>query len=269
MKVAITGASGLVGRFLVDWASAAGHEVQTLSRVNGYSLADRPDLTGVDFLIHSAFSHISGRYRGGEGNDPEGFKRANLDGSVALFDAAKSSDVKRVVFLSSRAVYGDYPAGTLLTEDLTPRPDTLYGEVKLRAEDALAKLTDANFIGQSIRATGVYGALGADNKWAKLFADFAAGITPPPRAGTEVHGIDLARAIDLLDKAPSGVYNVSDITIDTRDLLERVAALTGATTPLPERQAKPVSAMSTERIERYGWTKGGWERLDQTLPSLI
>ncbi len=269
MRVAITGASGLVGRFVVGWASAAGHEVQNLSRVNGYSLGDRPDLTGVDLLIHSAFSHISGRYRGGEGNDPEGFTRTNLDGSVALFEAAKTSGVKRVVFLSSRAVYGDYPAGTLLTENLTPRPDTLYGEVKLRAEDALARLSDANFIGQSIRATGVYGAIGADNKWAKMFADFAAGITPPPRAGTEVHGLDLARAIEVLGKAPSGVYNISDITIDTRDLLERVATLTGALTPLPERQTKPVSAMSTERLERYGWTKGGWEQLEQTLASLI
>lgn len=269
MKVAITGASGLVGRFFVDWALGAGHEVRILSHETGYRLGDRPDLGGEDLVVHCAFAHVKGRYRGGEGDDPEGFIRANLDGSIALFEAAKTSDVPRVVFLSSRAVYGDYPAGTELTEDLAPRPDTLYGRVKLQAEEALLALSDTRFIGQCLRATGVYGALGADNKWAGLFEDFASGLTPPPRAATEVQGADLARTIDALALAPSGVYNVSDITIDTHDLLGRVAALTGCTTPLPARQTTPVSAMNTARLEGLGWRKGGWERLDETLPLLI
>lgn len=269
MKVAIIGASGLVGRFFVDWALGAGHELRILSRETGYQLGDRPDLGGVDLLIHSAFAHVKGRYRGGEGDDPEGFIRANLDGSVALFEAAKSSGVPRVVFLSSRAVYGDYPAGTELTEDLAPRPDTLYGEVKHGAEQALADLSDAAFIGQSLRATGVYGATGQDNKWAEMFKDFAKGITPPPRRATEVHGHDLALSVQALAQAPSGVYNVSDIEIDAHDLLERVAALTGIKTALPERQVAPVSAMTTKRLESYGWRKGGWERLAETLPKLL
>lgn len=269
MRVAITGGNGLVGRFFVDWARDTGHEILSLTRASGYTLGDRPELDGVDLLIHCAFDHVKGRYRGGEGDDPEGFIERNHFGSVALFEAAKKAGVQRAVFLSSRAVYGDYPAGTDLTEHLPPRPDTLYGKVKLMTETALEALSDAHFKAQSLRATGVYGATGSDHKWAPLIANFLKGQTPTPRCGTEVHGLDLALALESLSNAPSGVYNVSDIAIDTHDLLSRVASLTGCDTPLPARQATPVSAMSTTRLESFGWKKGGWQRLDETLPKLL
>ncbi|MGB0904714.1 MAG: NAD-dependent epimerase/dehydratase family protein, partial [Mangrovicoccus sp.] len=152
MRLAITGGTGLVGRFLVQEALAAGDDVTLLSRRAPepgffagpvahllYSLtAPAPMLHEFDALIHCSFDHIPGRYRGGEGDDPEGFRRANLEGSLTLIRAAEAAGVTRFVFLSSRAVYGRQPPGARLQEDTPCHPNTLYGEVKLAIEQALA-----------------------------------------------------------------------------------------------------------------------------------
>ena len=142
MKLAITGGTGLVGSFLVNEARAAGDRITLLSRkqVPGfdhvpYQLGDTPDMSGFDALIHCAFSHLPGRYRGGEGTDPAGFRRTNLEGTIALFKAAKATGVRRVLFLSSRAVYDGLPPGTNLTEDLSLKPTSLYGQIKLLLVD--------------------------------------------------------------------------------------------------------------------------------------
>jgi len=268
MKVAVTGGTGLVGRFVVKDLRAAGHKVTLMSRP-GYSLGDMPDLSGCNALVHCAFLHEPGRYRDGEGDDPQSFRQANLDGTVRLFEAAKASNLRRVIFLSSRAVYGDYPAGTRLTESTLPRPDTLYGTVKWQAEQALERMTGRGFTSASIRATGVYGP-GPEHKWIGLFRDFLAGKTIAPRRAAEVHGDDLATAIRLLlGSVESGAFNVSDIILDRRDLLGRVARLTGATTDLPNNSTHPVSIMAGERLAALGWRPSGLAGLENALPDLI
>ncbi|WP_372893436.1 NAD-dependent epimerase/dehydratase family protein, partial [Rhodosalinus sp.] len=231
-----------------------------------------PALDGVDALIHAGFSHEPGRYRGGEGDDPEGFLSANRDGTLRLFEAAAGAGVRRVIFLSSRAVYGDYPPGTELTEEMTPRPDTLYGAVKAEAEAALAALPG----GVALRATGVYGPAGPGqrHKWAGLFENYLAGETITPRRGTEVHGADLAAAVRLVLEAPEerlgdGVFNVSDLLLDRRALLAEVARATGCPHPLPAESAAPVSVMRCDRLTALGWRPGGMARLRATLPAML
>ena len=291
MKLAVTGASGLVGRFIVEEAIAAGDEVLSLSRTppapgffsapvehRAYDLtAEPPALDGCDALVHLAFLHEPGRYRGGEGADAAGFRHANLDGSLRLFEAARRMGVKRVLFLSTRAVYGGYPAGTRLGEEMEPRPDTLYGEVKLAAEQALAALAGPGFATASLRATGVYGPAGPGqrHKWADLFDDFRAGRPIAPRVATEVHGADLAAAVRLLlTCAPEGLsgqsFNLSDIVLDRRRLLSEVARLCKIAAPLPEcADASRVSAMDCARLSALGWRPGGWARLTASLPAML
>lgn len=282
MRVAITGGTGLVGRFLVQEALAVGDRVTLLSHTSPgvfagpvahlpYGLGDAPDLTGQDVLIHCAFAHLPGRYRGGEGDDPAGFTRANLDGSIALFQAARDAGVPRVIFLSSRAVYGAYPPGTTLTEDLPPKPDTLYGRVKWQAEQWLAGAAAPDFTTISLRATGVYGPAGPGqtHKWAGLFADYLSDQPIAPRRGTELHGDELAQAVRIALTAPTGAYNLSDITLDRHDLLALVARETGCTHPLPARSDSPVSAMDCTKIRALGWRPGGMARLRATIPELL
>jgi nucleoside-diphosphate-sugar epimerase len=275
MRLAVTGAGGMVGRHVAQAALAAGWQVTALGRQPAADLAADflpfdlgaapPPLAGFDALAHCAFAHVPGRYRGGEGDDPAGFLALNLDGSRRLFDAAEAAGL-RLVLISSRAVYDGLPAGTPLREDARLAPTTLYGRVKLAAEAALPA------DGLALRATGVYGPAppGRPHKWQGLFADFLAGRPVTPRRATEVHGADLAAAVLLLlGQRAGGAWNVSDLVLDRRDLLAEVARLTGCPHPLPEAASYPVAAMDCGRLLALGWSPGGWPRLTASLPGLL
>lgn len=275
MRVALTGASGLVGRFVHRGLSAAGHEVVTLGRGGGadrpFSLGETgPDLNGVDALVHLALSHLPGRYRGGEGDDPEGFRELNRGGTERLFAAARMAGVGRIVFLSSRAVYGVQPEGMPLIETTPCRPDTEYGRVKLAGE---AAARDSGVISTALRATGVYGpAPDGAHKWTDLFADLRAGREIAPRVGTEVHGDDLAAAVALVldHPAPPAILNVSDIMLDRRDLLRIASDAMGLVAPLPERaDATRVNEMDTRALRALGWMPGGWDALRDAVTRMV
>jgi UDP-glucose 4-epimerase len=291
MKVLVTGGTGLVGRYIVETLLDAGYDVSVSGRTPPADdlfpkpVAFRPatldpdgiseDLfTGIDAIVHAAFDHLPGRYRGGEGDDPARFRRLNLDGSVKLFEAAKHAGVRRAVFLSSRAVYDGVPPGTPLTEELTLQPTSLYGDIKLLGEQALAALNAPDFTTASLRLTGVYGAL-RPNKWDNLFADYLAGRAVPVRAGTEVHGRDAGRAVRLMletdaDKVGGQSFNISDIVTDTHEILALLQTSRTGTPDLPPRANKAeVAGMDTGKIRKLGWLPGGWPLLQHTLGQLV
>jgi len=284
MKVLVTGGTGYAGRFIVEALLAAGHAVS----VSGRSESEQNFFSGpVDFLfgdldpdnaspalfegcdafVHAAFHHIPGKFRGGEGDDPESFRRLNIDGSLALFETAKKAGVGRAVFLSSRAVYGTQPSGSLLTEETEPHPDTLYGEVKRTVELGIAAMADEAFLPATLRVTGIYGPAGPGrrHKWADLFADFEAGRHIVPRVGTEVHGDDMAAAVRLMlehdadaIRSSGALFNASDILLDRHDLLAEYATATGCANPLPERaDASAYNAMDCSPLKSLGWTPRG------------
>ncbi|HRO16261.1 MAG TPA: NAD-dependent epimerase/dehydratase family protein, partial [Paracoccus sp. (in: a-proteobacteria)] len=212
----------IVGGFIVRAARAAGHQIDVLP---GWRLGRPARLEGCGALVHAGFAHAPGKYRGGEGDDPAGFVAANLDGTLRLFADARAQGVGQVVFLSSRAVHDGHPPGTPLPDGLPARPEGLYGQVKAQAEAALAGAQGLD--GASIRATGVYGP-GLGNKWAGLFRDYLSGRAVAPRVATELHGGDLAAAVLLvIARRGTGTFNASDIVLDRRELLGRVARLTG------------------------------------------
>lgn len=280
MRLAITGGTGLVGRFLVQEALAAGDEVTVLSRrppAPGFYArpvahlphdldAPPPALSGHDALIHAGFAHLPGRYRGGEGDDPAGFMRRNLEGSAALIAAAEAAGLARLVFLSSRAVYGRQPSGAVLSETTEPHPDSLYGQVKLEAE---ARFAASRIPATILRATGVYGppGPGQSHKWAALFAQFAAGEPIAPRVGTELHGADLAAAMRLgLQGRAEGVLNASDLLLDRRDLLALWAQLSGQDGILPAAaDGAAFNPMDCARLRACGWVPSGQAGLRAAL----
>ncbi|OWV81570.1 UDP-glucose 4-epimerase [Rhizobium sp. R634] len=290
MKVLVSGGTGLVGRYVVEELLAAGYQVivggrraphpRLFSRpVEFAALSLDPDKDQIDifddayFFVHAAFSHVPGKYRGGEGDDPKSFQKLNLDGTVRLFEAAKRAGTRRCVFLSSRAAYGDHPPGTELAEAMLTEPETLYGRVKLDAERALAHLAAPGFAGVSLRATGVYGDL-FPNKWDGLIADYLAGRPAAVRAGTEVHGRDLGRAVRLMLEMESNrisgeVFNVSDISVDTNDILSPIRRKTGCRHALPAPADRAMlNPMSTAKIRALGWAPGGTALFEETMQRL-
>ncbi|MFS8044468.1 NAD-dependent epimerase/dehydratase family protein [Rhizobium sp. BR 314] len=290
MKILISGGTGLVGRYIAEELLSAGYEVAVGSRNEPQaSFFSRP----VSFVpmsldpqedqrqvfddayvfVHAAFSHVPGKYRGGEGDDPDGFRRLNLGGTVKLFETARMAGVRRCIFLSSRAVYGDRPAGETLTEAIKAMPNTLYGEVKRDAEHALFSLSTPGFATASLRATGVYGDL-RPNKWDQLFDDYLLGRPVPSRAGTEVHGRGLGRAVRLLleteaSRMDGQAFNLSDILTDTHEILGHLQSATGCPHALPTAAPhSAVNAMDTSKIQALGWQGGGKALLRQTIETL-
>ncbi|WP_416877781.1 NAD-dependent epimerase/dehydratase family protein [Litorimonas sp.] len=276
MKLLITGSSGYIGRFITADAKRRGDEILHLTRSKPdhgewipFDLSNPPGrLPSADALIHCAFDHIPGRYRGGEGDDPDGFFKRNLEGSIKLFEAAKEAGVTRILFLSSRAVYDGHPASTLLTEDLPLTPTSLYGQMKWEVEQALNNL---DVIGTSLRATGIYGepSPNSDHKWAKLFADFVAGKTIEPRAGTELHGDDLVAAIRLILSLPKEqvahqAFNISDIVVDRHDLLKAYREHKRINRSLPVAISNFEKAeMDCTKLNKLGWAPRGWRGLSE------
>ena len=109
-RVLVSGGTGYAGRFIVEHLLANGYKVtvggRTPPTAGSFSrdvafvpLHLDPDIDQIDvfeniyYFVHAAFAHVPGKYRGGEGDDPHGFRRANLDGSVRLFEAAKDAGV--------------------------------------------------------------------------------------------------------------------------------------------------------------------------------
>ncbi|MCM2400900.1 NAD(P)-dependent oxidoreductase [Rhizobium sp. S153] len=290
MKVLVSGGTGLVGRYIVEDLLAAGYAVVIGARhppVEGLfsqpvefrplSLDPQQDQTDAFddayFFVHAAFGHLPGKYRGGEGGDPDRFRRLNLDGSIRLFETARQAGVRRVVFLSSRAVYDGLAAEKALTEEQFLDPTSLYGEVKLLAERVLADLSSPGFVTSSLRVTGVYGDA-RPNKWDALFSDYLAGREVPQRAGSEVHGRDVGQAVRLTLSAEAAKvsghsFNVSDIVADTRDILDIFQSAVQCPRPLPEPADKmAVRAMPVEKITALGWKPGGRSLFESTVHCL-
>jgi nucleoside-diphosphate-sugar epimerase len=299
VRIAVTGATGLVGRFVVDRSLDAGHAVRALLRprasLDGFASApeavrgDLDDaealaalLADCDALVHCAFAHVAGRYRGGEGDDPEGFWRTNLLGTVRLLEAARAAGVRRAVLLSSRAVFGRRRAGE---DPLMPVddghatwPDTHYGALKV-AEEALAAAVSASRgpVTAALRPTGVYGRTHpvSASKWYDLVADVVAGRpVAQVRAGTEVHGDDVAAAVACLLAAPEDAvggraFNCSDLLLDTHGLVTRIARLAGVPAEPPAPAPPPRNPMDCAGLRALGWTPGGEARLTATLEALI
>jgi nucleoside-diphosphate-sugar epimerase len=282
MKVLVSGGTGLVGRYIVNGLAEAGHDLTVGGRmpppehwftapVGFIPLTLEPEkdqrhaFAGVDAFVHAAFDHLPGKYRGGEGDDAARFRRLNLDGTLSLFETAKAAGVRRCVFLSSRAVYDGLADGLPLEETADLAPTSLYGQIKLEAELALAGLSSPDFVTASLRLTGVYGAL-RPNKWDALYADHLAGRGIAPRVGTEVHGRDVAAAVHLMLEAQririnGQSFNVSDITMSAEQLVS-------SGEPENLEDAVDLRRMDTQRVLALGWTPGAYALLQDTLARL-
>lgn len=270
-KIAITGATGYLGQYIVKHLLKQNIKITALTRnihkakeifpevewVEGElsPIADYSQLLqGCHGLIHSAFHHIKGRYRGGEGDDLEGFYQKNIAGSYNLLEQAKGLDYG--VFISSRAVYGDV---NNMAEDAPTQPDSHYGIYKERVEKLIIQHQYPMAI---IRPTGVYGIIEPieQSKWYSLIEAIKHnGVYPAPHQGTEVHGDDLAKAISLLlkPKYQGQIFNCSDFMMSHRKIGEILNDLYGLNAPLPPISTRKVFAMPMDKLQAIGWQASG------------
>jgi nucleoside-diphosphate-sugar epimerase len=164
MLLALTGATGFIGQYLLREMPKRGYRVRALLRrpasvpaqTTSAIIGDlaRPQnmsaaLAGVHAVIHSA-----GVAYGMSGVPEDDYRLFNTETTIALARAAQRAGAKRFVFLSSIRAQCGPTADAVLTEAATPRPTDAYGRSKLAAERGLAEL-DLDWV--SLRAVLVYG----------------------------------------------------------------------------------------------------------------
>jgi UDP-glucose 4-epimerase len=148
--VALTGATGFIGRWLVRELPARGYRLRVLLRRPSATPLEaasavvgdlaRPQnmsaaLADVDAVIHSA-----GLAHAMSGVPEDDYRVLNTEATIALARAAQRAGARRFVFLSSVRAQSGPTTDVVLTEAGAPHPTDGYGRSKLAAEQGLAQL---------------------------------------------------------------------------------------------------------------------------------
>lgn len=151
----VTGAAGFVGSHLIEAVLDKGDQVIGIDNLSNGKLENltfiethpnkknfkfiQGDVTdieachnaccGVDYILHhAALASVAESME-----TPEKYEQVNIGGTINLLQAAKKAQVKRFVFASSSAVYGDSPEFPK-HEALCPNPKSPYAITKLSGE---------------------------------------------------------------------------------------------------------------------------------------
>ena len=222
MKLFVTGATGRVGSRMLPRLAAQGHDVRAVARGEEAArqvkaagaepvLADLLDPDGYRAALRGrdAVVHLAGLLRTGDADE---IRRANLDATVRLAEAALDKGVGRFVFASTNLVYPG-GLGRPATEDDEPAPIATWGaypESKAAAERALLALHRDRGLGvRIVRFAFVYGErdphLAESRRWA--------GRWPGHQRLHMIHHADAAQSVIRALHAPGidgRIYNAAD-----------------------------------------------------------
>ncbi len=170
MKVAITGATGHIGGLIVRELHARDYSIKALVRstdqksLDGlpieYIKGDLHDhdalkqlMASCDYLIHAAaVISIDGDMKGL-------VHQTNVEGTRAVFEAAKAAGIKRVIHLSSVHAYHQKPVHEVLDEnrELVPDPTFAYDKSKREGQQIALSYASAEMDVLAVNPTSVLG----------------------------------------------------------------------------------------------------------------
>jgi nucleoside-diphosphate-sugar epimerase len=297
MRIAVTGATGFLGRYIVNQLLGEGHTCRCWHRP-GHSdqggfcetsesrlewcagdLADAGSgerlVCGADAVVHAALMRPGAGFMGAEGDLPA-FLETNFMGSLRLIQAARSAGAAKFIFISTCAVHDVICEDRPLDEAHPLWPKSHYGAHKA----AIEKFVHSFGLGQgydicALRPTGIYGiARPVENsKWYKLVHDVKAGRPIDSAAGgKEVHASDVARAVSLLLRSSGTAgqaYNCYDMYISDEQVAHIAATLTGGAGPIAARHARPKHQIITGKLAKLGMTFGGRTLLERTIAEML
>jgi nucleoside-diphosphate-sugar epimerase len=299
MRIAITGATGFLGRYLVRHLAGAGHHLRCWYRPgsdrSGFerhadaiewapgSLGDEASVgelvRGQDAIVHAAVQW-QGRRTPGRGSHgaPSVFLGVNLTGSLQLFQAAFEVGVPRFVFVSTCAVHEAILEDRPLDEAHPLWPSGHYGAHKA----ALEAFVHSYGLGQgwpicALRPTGIYGLAhpAQVSRWYDLVGQVMRGDpVASPKGGKEVHVADVAHAIEILlnadAKAISGqAFNCYDRYVAEQDVARIAMELTGSPSEIADLNRGPKHQIETGKIRALGMAFGGEALLRRTVQELV
>jgi len=309
VKLLVTGGAGYIGSIVTRDLLAAGHEVVVLDSLErGHReavpadarlvVADLLDREAVGQLVADGFDgvlHFAALALVSESvSHPERYWRTNVGGTLNLLEALTASDVGRLVFSSTCAVYGQ-PDEVPILESAPLRPINAYGASKLAVDEMIGQFCAAHGLGAvSLRyfnVAGASGELGEDHDpethlipnilraalgsepYVQIF-----GTDYPTPDGTAIrdyiHIDDLSRVHLLaLDAARPGEHQIFNLGngngFSVREVI--AAAETVVAAPIPTREAArrpgdpPMLVAASDRIR----SELGWEPRKPGLEQIV
>lgn len=179
MQVLITGGTGYIGSTAVEIMRSQGYEISIVDDcstghadsvpagvrfVHG-SLLNPADiakaLVGVDAVMHFAGKSLVGE----SVEKPDLYHKVNVDGTRILLDQMRIAGVKKIVFSSSAATYGQ-PKQIPIKENAETAPTNPYGATKLAIDHMINTESEQRGIAAvSLRYFNVAGALHCERGW--------------------------------------------------------------------------------------------------------
>lgn len=301
MSVLVLGGAGYVGSHAVYQLIDQGKDVVVIDNLQtGHEKAVHPDATfyqgdirdieflrevfdheSIDSVVHFAANSLVGESM----EIPLEYFDNNVYGTQVLLQAMVEFDVKKIVFSSTAATYGE-PKTVPITEDMETKPTNAYGETKLTMEKMMKwaeKAHDIHFV--SLRYFNVAGArssgeIGEDHNpethLIPIILEAALGQRPhitifgqdyDTPDGTcirdYIHVEDLIEAhllaLDYLDKGESNIFNLgSNQGFSVKEMIDTARKVTGKEIPakIGERRAGDPSILiaSSEKANQIlGW----------------
>ncbi|MEV5979219.1 UDP-glucose 4-epimerase GalE [Streptomyces sp. NPDC052114] len=294
-KYLVTGGAGYVGSVVAQHLIEAGHEVTVLDNLStGFREGVPAGATFVEGDIRDAAKWLDSSYDavlhfaafsqvGESVAKPEKYWDNNVGGTMALLAAMRDAGVRRLVFSSTAATYGE-PVNTPITETDPTAPTSPYGASKLAVDHMITGEAAAHGLGAvSLRYFNVAGAYGEygerhdpESHLIPLVLQVAQGRREainvfgddyPTPDGTcvrdYIHVADLAEAHLLaVAAATPGEHLICNLGngngFSVREVIETVREVTGHPIPevmAPRRGGDPatlVASAATAR-EKLGW----------------
>nr|WP_206322986.1 UDP-glucose 4-epimerase GalE [Streptomyces sp. HNM0575] len=298
----VTGGAGYVGSVVAAHLLEAGHSVTVLDDLStGFRDAVPAGAVFTEGRVQDAARVLDASYDGvlhfaahsqvGESvQDPGKYWRNNVGGSIELLSAMREAGVRRLVFSSTAATYGE-PADTPIHEDAAEAPTNPYGASKLAVDHMISGECRAHGLAAvSLRYFNVAGAYGSygerhdpESHLIPIVLQVAQGRREsvsvfgddyPTPDGTcvrdYIHVADLAEAHLLAmtamtedeGRVPSGTHLVCNLGngngFSVREVVETVRKVTGHPVPeaaAPRRDGDPAQLVaSAERaVRQLGW----------------
>src|SRR5579864_2981611 len=251
MKAFVTGATGFVGSHVAELLQQQGADLRLLvrpgSRTDNIDLlrADRVqgDLSDFESLSRGMSGcdvvfHVAADYRLWV-RDPDLMYRANVDGTLAIMDAARQAGVKRVVITSSVATMGFLSDGTIVDEETPVTLEHMIGHYKRSKFMAEQSALAAGRGGAPVVVVNPTTPIGERDikptPTGRIIVDFL-NRKFPAYVDTGLNLVDVKEVarghVLAMEKAvPGQRYILGGENLTLKEILDKLAALTGLPSP--------------------------------------